>query len=73
MPNLFLRIMLWKLKLGNNIQMTSEVFDVHAAASVAELQETDYVKYKFHWPDSIKKNENFFGFSGKGVIVCNRS
>ena len=40
MPNLFLRIMLWKLKLGNNIQMTSKVFDVHAAASVADLQET---------------------------------
>ena len=40
MPNLFLTIMLWKLKLGNNFQMTSKVFDVHAAASVTGLQET---------------------------------
>ena len=40
MPNFFLRTTFWKLKLGNNIQMTSKVFDVHAAASVVYFQET---------------------------------
>ena len=54
--------LLFKPLLGSNITIKRTV-------RVSCIQDRLQI---IHWPDSIKKNENFYGFSDEGGFVCFR-